>query len=147
MNLSESSFQEIRKLIKDALVKYRRPEDQSVVTDIYVMPVRETGEISVYDDDNVLGSIQLSELVLIPEDSFYSFTESELRRIIKDLDSEQSLEELAIWKPFSFVLVDDERETITELMIFDEDNALLSQSLMQGLDDELEDFLKGLMDE
>lgn len=147
MNLSESSFQEIRKLIKDALVKYRRPEDQSVVTDIYVMPVRETGEISVYDDDNVLGSIQLSELVLIPEDSFYSFMESELRRIIKDLDSEQSLEELAIWKPFSFVLVDDERETITELMIFDEDNALLSQSLMQGLDDELEDFLKGLMDE
>ena len=62
--------------------------------------------------------------------------EKAIRRILKDLDENEPLESLAIWKPFSFVLVDDDRETVAELMLFDEDNTLLSQSLMQGLDEE-----------
>ena len=73
--------------------------------------------------------------------------EKALRRILKDIDAEQPLETLAIWKPFSFVLVDDDRETVAELMLFDEDNTLLSQSLMQGLDEELDSFLKDLLAE
>jgi len=43
------------------------------------------------------------------------------------------------------VLVDDDRETVAELMLFDEDNTLLSQGLMQGLDEELDSFLKELL--
>jgi len=43
--------------------------------------------------------------------------------------------------------VDDDRETVAELMLFDEDNTLLSQSLMQGLDEELDSFLKDLLAE
>ena len=66
---------------------------------------------------------------------------------LKDIDAEQPLETLAIWKPFSFVLVDDDRETVAELMLFDEDNTLLSQGLMQGLDEELDSFLKDLLAE
>ena len=145
MRLSESSFQGIKALIVDALKEFQRPQEQSVVTDIHIMPIRETGEVTVSDDDRDLVTTQLSDLADIPEDIFYEVMEKALRRILKDIDEVQPLESLAIWKPFSFVLVDDDRETVAELMLFDEDNTLLSQSLMQGLDEELNSFLKDLL--
>ena len=147
MRLSESSFQGIKALIVDALKEFQRPQEQSVVTDIHIMPIRETGEVTVSDDDRDLVTTQLSDLADIPEDIFYEVMEKALRRILKDIDEVQPLESLAIWKPFSFVLVDDDRETVAELMLFDDDNTLLSQSLMQGLDEELDSFLKDLLAE
>ena len=90
-------------------------------------------------------STRLSDLVEIPEEDFYQVMEKSLRRILKDIDEVDPLENLAIWKPFSFVLVDDEGETVAELMLFDEDNTLLTQGLMQGLDEELDTFLKDLL--
>ena len=147
MRLSESSFQEIKALINQALSEFRRPSDQAVVTDIHIMPIRETGDVTVSDDDRDLATARLSDLVEIPEEDFYQVMEKALRRILKDIDAEQPLETLAIWKPFSFVLVDDDRETVAELMLFDEDNTLLSQGLMQGLDEELDSFLKDLLAE
>lgn len=147
MRLSESSFQGIKALIVDALKEFQRPQEQSVVTDIHIMPIRETGEVTVSDDDRDLVTTQLSDLADIPEDIFYEVMEKALRRILKDIDEAQPLENLAIWKPFSFVLVDDDRETVAELMLFDDDNTLLSQSLMQGLDEELDKFLKDLLAE
>lgn len=147
MRLSESSFQGIKTLIVDALKEFQRPQEQSVVTDIHIMPIRETGEVTVSDDDRDLATTQLSDLADIPEDIFYEVMEKALRRILKDIDEVQPLESLAIWKPFSFVLVDDDRETVAELMLFDDDNTLLSQSLMQGLDEELDTFLKDLLAE
>ena len=51
-------------------------------------------------------------------------------------------------KPFSFVLVDDEKETVAELLLIDdEDTLLLSDELLKGLDEELDDFLKKLLEE
>lgn len=147
MRLSESSFQGIKTLIVDALKEFQRPQEQSVVTDIHIMPIRETGEVTVSDDDRDLATTQLPDLADIPEDIFYEVMEKALRRILKDIDEVQPLESLAIWKPFSFVLVDDDRETVAELMLFDDDNTLLSQSLMQGLDEELDTFLKDLLSE
>ena len=147
MRLSESSFQEIKALINQALSEFRRPSDQAVVTDIHIMPIRETGDVTVSDDDRDLATTQLPDLAEIPEDIFYEVMEKALRRILRDIDEVQPLESLAIWKPFSFVLVDDDRETVAELMLFDEDNTLLSQSLMQGLDEELDSFLKDLLAE
>lgn len=147
MRLSESSFQGIKALIVDALKEFQRPQEQSVVTDIHIMPIRETGEVTVSDDDRDLATTQLPDLAEIPEDIFYEVMEKALRRILRDIDEVQPLESLAIWKPFSFVLVDDDRETVAELMLFDDDNTLLSQSLMQGLDEELDKFLKDLLSE
>lgn len=145
MRLSESSFQQLKALIGEALSEFRRPQEQSVVTDIHIMPIRETGDVTISDDDRDLATVRLSDLVEIPEEDFYQVMEKALRRILKDIDQVDPLENLAIWKPFSFVLVDDDRETVAELMLFDEDNTLLSQSLMQGLDEELDSFLKDLL--
>ena len=86
MRLSESSFQQIKALINEALKEFHRPQEQAVVTDIHIMPIRETGEVTVSDDDRDLASTRLSDLVEIPEEDFYQVMEKSLRRILKDID-------------------------------------------------------------
>lgn len=57
------------------------------------------------------------------------------------------LDKLAIMKPYSFVLVDEDRETVTELLLIDdEDTLLLNDELLKGLDEELDAFLKDLLE-
>ena len=45
-----------------------------------------------------------------------------------------------------FVLVDDDRETIAELLLMDDDTLLVNEELLKGLDEELDSFLKELLE-
>jgi hypothetical protein len=44
------------------------------------------------------------------------------------------------------VLVDDDKETIAELLLLDDDTLLVDNELLEGLDKELDDFLKELLE-
>jgi len=52
---------------------------------------------------------------------------------------------MAVLHPFSFVLIDDERETLCDLYLVDDDQMLLDTELLKGLDKELNDFLANLL--
>lgn len=81
-------------------------------------------------------------------DDFYKEVEPVLRSILAGLKDAGMLDKLSLMKPFSFVLVDDEKETVAELLLIDdEDTLLLSDELLKGLDEELDDFLKKLLEE
>ena len=49
-------------------------------------------------------------------------------------------------KTYSFVLVDEEKETVAELLLIDDDTILVNDELLKGLDKELDDFLKDLLE-
>jgi hypothetical protein len=49
-------------------------------------------------------------------------------------------------KPYSFVLVDEDKETIAELLLLDDDTLLVNEELLKGLDEELDAFLKDLLE-
>jgi hypothetical protein len=50
-------------------------------------------------------------------------------------------------KPYSFVLIDERKETIAELLIVDEQDTLfLYEGLLKGLDEELDEFLNKLLE-
>jgi hypothetical protein len=53
---------------------------------------------------------------------------------------------VTILKPYSFVLVDEDKETVTELLLVDDDTMLVNDELLKGLDKELDDFLKELLE-
>ena len=59
----------------------------------------------------------------------------------------KELENLVILKPYSFVLVDEDKETIEDLLLIDDDIVIAEDGLLQGLDEELDDFLKKLLSE
>ena len=42
--------------------------------------------------------------------------------------------------------MDDEKETIAELLLMDDDTLLVNEELLKGLDEELDSFLKELLE-
>lgn len=145
MKFNESLLKTLSDAINGALKKFRQSDDLSVVTDIYLQPLHDSAELRIYDDDEELAVVSIPQLNDIPEDVFYVEMEKQLRKSLQQIDKLESLETLSIWKPFSFVMVDEEKETYYELMLIDDDTALVSQALLEGLDKELDDFLNDLL--
>lgn len=79
-------------------------------------------------------------------DDFYENVERILSSLLCNMKNEEKFDKLTILKPFSFVLVDDDRETIAELLLMDDDTLLVNEELLKGLDEELDSFLKELLE-
>ena len=59
--------------------------------------------------------------------------------------AEGAFEKVSVSKPFSFVLEDDNQETIEELFYVDEDLIILNDDLLKDMDKDLDDFFEKLM--
>ena len=68
------------------------------------------------------------------------------RQILCRMKEAGDFEKITILKPYSFVLVDEEKETVAELLLIDDDTILVNDELLKGLDKELDDFLKELLE-
>lgn len=148
MKISDKSRAAITDSLKEALCRYVTA-DNAVVTDIHLQPNPDSGELLIFnDDDEELSRVIVDEWVEYESDDFYKEVEPVLRSILAGLKDAGMLDKLSLMKPFSFVLVDDEKETVAELLLIDdEDTLLLSDELLKGLDEELDDFLKKLLEE
>ena len=76
------------------------------------------------------------------DDDFYNQITSILRRILEK--QKKVIENLGILKPYSFVLEDDDKESIGELYVVDDDTVIIDEELMAGLDKDLDHFFKDL---
>lgn len=148
MNLSEQSRASIASSLKEALILYVANGDESVVTDIHLQAKQDSGELIIYDDeDKELSRTIIDEWVDYDNDDFYMQVEPLLRAEVMALKNEGALENLCLTKPYSFVLVDEDKETVSELLLIDENETLLlNDELLKGLDQELDEFLKELLD-
>ena len=52
-----------------------------------------------------------------------------------------------IAKPYSFVLTDDDNQDIVDLLIIDDDTLILSEGLLEGFDEEMNEFLRHLLED
>lgn len=148
MDISEQSHAAIASTLKEALKRYISIGEESVLTDIHLLPSQESGELTILDDDdNVLARTVIAEWVNYEGDDFYTEVESPLRDEVTLLKEQGLLDKLSLMKPYSFVLVDDEKETVADLLLIDDDETLfLNEELLKGLDEELDAFLKDLLE-
>lgn len=148
MKLSTPSHNSIVSAIQKALQTYASAGMAGSITDIYLQPNMESGELVIFnDDDQVLSSTVVNDWCNANPEDFYSGCEIILKKVLNQMYNEGELASLSIIKPFSFVLVDHEKETLAELLIVDEDETMfLSDELLKGLDDELNAFLKDLLE-
>ena len=51
---------------------------------------------------------------------------------------------MPVLRPCSFVLLDDEQQTVAELFLIDDDTMIIGQDLMVGLSDDLDAFWQKL---
>lgn len=148
MNISEQSHSAINSTLKEALERYKASDDKSIVTDIHLQPKQDSGELIVFnDDDEELSRTIIDEWVEYNDDDFYKEAGNILKGALNAIKDEGELDHLCLMKPYSFVLVDDDKETVSELLLVDdEDTMLLDDELLKGLDEELDAFLKDLLE-
>lgn len=148
MKMSEQSRASIVSALKTALCRYTSEGDETVVTDIHLQPNSESGVLIIFDDDDQeLSRTIINEWVEYESDDFYTVVEPILRAEVEALKESGKLEKLCLMKPYSFVLVDEDKETVAELLLVDEDDTLLlNDELLKGLDEELDAFLKDLLE-
>lgn len=148
MKLSAQSHASIVSSLREAINKYVATGERTTVTDIHLQPKQDSGELVIFnDDDEELSRTIIEEWVDYSEDDFYTIVERILRGEINSLKEKGALDKVCIMKPYSFVLVDDDKETVAEiLLIDDEDTLLLNDELLKGLDEELDAFLKDLLE-
>lgn len=146
MKLSSSSIAALHEALCKVSDLYSGEEDQLLSTDFYFMPSSE-GYLSIFNDnDEEIAQACVPEWKELHE-NFYEEVENDLREAISAANGDGELERLAVWMPYSFVLVDGERESIAELLLVDEDTLLVTDSLLEGLDDDLNAFIENLLKE
>ena len=147
MKLSEQSLSTIEAAIRQAVAKYTCNCEQTAVTDIHLQPDQSSGQLTIYnDDDEELANVMIEEWATYDGDDFQENVEPSLRNILCKMKEAGDFDKLAILKPYSFVLVDEEKETVAELLLMDDDTILVNDELLKGLDKELDDFLKDLLE-
>lgn len=146
MKLSQQSLSAIEKAIQKAVNKYAGLPEQSIVTDIHLQPNQNSGDLIIFDDeDKELACISIEELANDDSDDFYEEMQHILQTLLSKLKEEGTFDRLAIMTPYNFVLVDEDKETVAELLIIDDDTLIVNDDLLKGLDEELDTFLKDLL--
>lgn len=148
MKLSAQSYTSIGTSLREAIDKYMAEDGRTAVTDIHLQPKQDSGELVIFnDDEEELSRTIIEEWVEYNGDDFYSAAERVLRSEVNALKDTGMLDKVAIMKPYSFVLVDEDKETVAELVLVDDDDTLfLDDELLKGLDEELDAFLKDLLE-
>lgn len=146
MKISSQSINQIDRAINRIAQKFPANEEASIVTDIHLQVNQESGELLAFDDnDNELNRAVIEDWIGNKDEDFYT----DVAKILKErLDERKDIvDNMSILQPYSFVLIDDDKETIEELHIVDDDTMILNDELLKGLDQELDEFLKKLLEE
>ena len=146
MKASQQTIHQIERTLRKVVARFPSDADP-VMTDLHILVSPYTGEIRTYnDDDEELDRCVVEELIKVPQDGFFEGVTPILRRCIEEMRS--SIEEMSILKPFSFVLIDEDHETLQDLVLIDnEETLVLDNKMIDGLTDDLDDFLKHLLEE
>lgn len=148
MKLNAQSHSSLLSVIKKALRRYVSTEEKNLITDIHLQPNPETGELVIFnDDEEILAHAVVQDWVDYKEDDFYQRVESLLRNELIQLREDGLFNNVKLMPPYSLVLVDEDKETVAELLLIDDEETLfVDNELLKGLDEELNAFLKDLLE-
>jgi hypothetical protein len=79
------------------------------------------------------------------EEDLYENTATAIKHCINTMRNE--VEHMSILHPFSFVMMGEDGETMSDIYIVDDDAIMLDTELLKGLDEELDHFLEDLLKE
>ncbi len=144
MKANEQTLQQIERALKKVVEKFPATPEPSILTDIHIRVTQDSGELMAFDDDDdEITRCVIEEWIDNKDENFYDEIVPIIRRSINN--QKKSLDSLGILKPYSLVLENDDKDVIAELYIVDDDTVIIDKELMEGLDDELNEFLANLL--
>ena len=134
MKKSILSINAIGAFIEESLKMYVADSGNTIITDIHLQLEPETGELIIFNDDDLI----LSEAIVEEwqeKDDVYTVAEQYIRNALVALHDSGKLDTLGLLKPYSFVLIDGKKETISELFIHAEcfGNSIKMLELYDGI--------------
>lgn len=144
MSISRETQNKLQSVIEKMTKEFITAEETRV-TDFNIKVNGENGELVISDDDSkVLARVHIIEWEGVHDEALF---EKELRTILVKMQEGGAFDNLNIAKPYSFVLTDDDDIAIVDLLIVDDDTLILSEDLLEGFDEEMNLFLKHLLEE
>lgn len=146
MEKNTLSVDALEAFIEESLQMYVADESNTMITDIHLQLKPETGGVVLLNDEDCVFSETIIEEWKGLE-NVCAVAEQNLRDVLTVMRDSSKLDSLKLLKPYSFVLIDERKETIAELLIVDEQDTLfLYEGLLKGLDEELDEFLNKLLE-
>lgn len=146
MNASEQTLQQIKRALRKAASKFPSDAECFPLTDLLLQVKQESGELLVYDDDDrELTRCVVEEWIDNKDENFYAAIQPVLKQAITEL--RDVTEHVAVLKAYSYVLIGEDKETIADLYLVDDDTIVISGELMKGLSEDLDHFWEELSNE
>ena len=144
MSLSRETHRHLEESI-EKMAKAFVTAEETKVTDFHIKVNGENGELTIDDDDNnPLARVHIIEWEGVHDEEVF---EKELRTVLSNMQEAGAFDNLNIAKPYSFVLTDEEDQAIVDLLIIDDDTLILSEDILKGFDEEMNEFLKHLLED
>lgn len=144
MKATEQTIQQIERAIRKVADKFPTNEDSGILTDIHLRVNQDTGELVAFDDDDKeITRCIIEQWIDNKDDDFYKDVAGVLRSVLSR--QKDMIEKMAILKPYSFVLEDEDHEHLSELYLVDDETVIIDHELMEGLDKDLDSFLENLL--
>ena len=144
MKATEQTLQEIERCIRRTAEKIPANPETSLMTDIHVRVIQDSGEVITYnDDDEEITRGVVEQWINNTDDDFYTAIPPIIRKCIDN--QKELVDNMGIMKPYAFVLENDEKEPVEELYIVDDDLVIIDPDMMQDLGKDLDDFLDNLL--
>ena len=146
MEASKQTIHQIERTLRKVIAKFPA-NAEPVMTDIHLLVSNYTGEIRTYDDDDEeLDRCVVEQWIKSSDEAFYEHIVPILRSCIENL--RPNIEKMSVMQPFSFVLIDEDHETLQDLVIIDnEETVMIDSNLLDGLEEDLDAFLKQLLED
>ena len=146
MKLTERTSQQIERFITKIAQKFPTNEDTNILTDIHLRVIQDSGEMLAFDDDDQeITRCVIEDRIDNKEENFYEESIGILRKSLQQ--QHDVIDKMGILKPFSFVMENDDQETVAELYVADDDTVIIGGDIMENLDKDLDDFFANLMKE
>lgn len=135
---------------RQAMERLQKTDITAPIVDLYLLPNPDAGEFSVFDDeDHLLEKVNVpiweDQADIVDTEATLTECESILRDIARAILDEGLFEKINIMKPFSVLMVDEEMQTLAELLLIDDEQILLDDDFLKHMDEELDIFYKELM--
>lgn len=122
-------------------------DSEYIVTDFHIIVNPSTGSFQILNDDEfVLASDTIDEWAIEKDNSKTAESiQNDIKNQLEELNNQDFFNSLNIYKPFSFLFENEDNEILSELFVVSDEEIIVSEELLKGLDEELNEFINKLL--
>ena len=143
MEATPQTIQQLERAIRKVADNFPAGSD-AIMTDIHLQVKPSSGELLAFDDNDEELTRIVVEQWINSGDELSDEAATLICRCLEDM-RETTVDSMSVLHPFSFVLMDEDGETLRDLYLVDDDTIIINTNLLEGLDEELDQFMKDLL--